>query len=309
MKIDVVIPWVDGNDPVLKAKRRLYGDPSALSRSDVGGDTRYADLGEIHWCIRSINKFAPFINRIFIVTDGQDPHVESAIPVEIVDHHCIFSGREEFLPVFNSTAIETLIWNIPSLSEHFLLMNDDFIITKPVTEEDFFTADGKAVCYGRRRSAIWARFVYELSVLKHGYRRATFKRALIEGCRMGGMKNSFIYLVHTPRPLFKSVFQDYYRMHPEAVEANIRQRFRALGRHQVQALQYAILLRRGEAVLADPSGRLMFLLHWKGADYVKAKLASAEAKASCKFACFNSLDQASEDERKAVVEWVERTLA
>lgn len=309
MKIDVVIPWVDGNDPVLREKRKQFGDPSALSRPDVGGDTRYASLGEIHWCIRSINRFAPFINHIFIVTDGQDPHVESRIPVSIVDHRVIFRDYQEYLPVFNSTSIETLIWNIPELSEHFLLMNDDFILARPVSEQDFFTPDGKAVCYGRRRSSLWESFVYELSVLKHGYRRATFKKALIKGCRMGGMKTSFIYLVHTPRPLFKSVFEDYYSAHPEDVISNIRFKFRSLGRHQVQALHYALLLRSGKATVADPSRKLMFLQHWNGPEYVKRKLDSVSGNSDCLFTCFNSLDQASEEERRLVVDWAEKLLS
>ena len=210
MNIDVVIPWVDGNDPVLNAKRAQYGGKNELSRYDAGGSTRYANLGEIHYCIRSINKFAPFVNRIFIVTDGQDPHVQSDIPVEIVDHKVIFRDHADYLPVFSSTAIETLIWNIPELSEHFLLMNDDFVLTRPVSPSDFFTEDGRVMCYARKYSTPWAEFLYALSIPKYGYRRATFKKALIKGSRMGGMKMNFLYLVHTPRPLLKSVFQDYF---------------------------------------------------------------------------------------------------
>ena len=40
---------------------------------DVGGNCRFQSLGEIRYCVESINIFAPFIRKIFIVTDGQDP--------------------------------------------------------------------------------------------------------------------------------------------------------------------------------------------------------------------------------------------
>ena len=75
--IDIVIPWVDGDDPVLAAKRRQYLTGKREDKhADVAAATRYCDLGEIFWCIDSINIFAPFIRKIFIVTDGQDPHLE-----------------------------------------------------------------------------------------------------------------------------------------------------------------------------------------------------------------------------------------
>ena len=139
--IDIVIPWVDGDDPVLAAKRRQYLTGKREDKhADVAAATRYCDLGVIFWCIDSINIFAPFIRKIFIVTDGQDPHLEEHltarfpkghIPVEIVDHSVIFKGYEKYLPTFNSRSIEALIWRIPGLSEHFLLMNDDFFLAGP----------------------------------------------------------------------------------------------------------------------------------------------------------------------------------
>ena len=303
-KIDVVIPWVDGNDPVLKAKRAQYGDSASLSRPDIGGETRYASLGEIHWCIRSINKFATFVNKIFIVTDGQDPKVESTIPVEIVDHHVIFRNYPEFLPVFNSTSIETLIWNIPGLSEHFLLMNDDFVLIRDVSPEDFFMKDGELKCYCRKKSIEWAEIAYRLSILKYGYPRATFKKMLIKGSISGGCRHSFFHLLHTPRPLLKSVFENYYAEHPEKVVENIRHRFRHLDQYQPQALFYGLLDQRKLLKMDDGSGKLLFIQHWKGADYIQQKLHSAAARDSYKFVCFNSLDSASKKEQELVKEWI-----
>ena len=76
--IDIVLPWVDGDDPSLKARRVSYMDDGKESlREDIAGSSRYKSLGEIKFCVASINLFAPFVRKIFIVTDGQDPELES----------------------------------------------------------------------------------------------------------------------------------------------------------------------------------------------------------------------------------------
>ena len=105
--VDIVISWVDGNDPVHKRKREAFTkDVEFASCQDVGGSTRFADIGEIRYCIASINRNLDFVRKIFIITDGQDPDLGSflsrnfkgeTIPIEIVDHKTIFRGYEEFL--------------------------------------------------------------------------------------------------------------------------------------------------------------------------------------------------------------------
>lgn len=76
MKIDAVITWVDGDDPAHKAKRMKYASSEVLGAADKAADTRFSDLGEIFWCVASLNRFAPWLNRIYIVTDAQDPGLD-----------------------------------------------------------------------------------------------------------------------------------------------------------------------------------------------------------------------------------------
>jgi hypothetical protein len=86
--------------------------------------------------------YAPWVRKIFIVTDDQKPEwlVEDE-KVQIVDHTTIFPSGTR-LPTFNSHAIETALHRIPGLSEHFIYFNDDVFCTSPVRKIDFFTSTG-----------------------------------------------------------------------------------------------------------------------------------------------------------------------
>ncbi len=317
MKIDAVIPWVDGNDPVLNAKRRKYGDVKMFMQDNVAGDTRYAHVGEIFWCVASINRFAPWINRIYIVTDGQDPQLEpfleehfpdGYIPVQIVDHKEIFHGYEEYLPTFNSLSIETMIWRIPGLNEHFICFNDDFIICEPVTPEDFFTEEGKVVCVADWSCTAWARLLMAMKSKIAGYRPWSFRRMMLNASGILGDRLLFPRVNHTPRGLLKSYYENCYREHPELLIRNIRHRFRSPDQYYVISLLYMDLYRQGLCKV-EPVGKYLFYLMPKAKPgYVRRKMRKLDRR-PCKFCCFNSLDQARREDLELVVSWIENKLS
>ena len=128
--VDVVIAWVDGNDPELKQKRMQY--QANTQASDAVSDTRFASNHEIYYNIASILKYVPFCRHIYIVTDGQQPEwindfvtegICDAGKIRIVDHREIFAGYEQYLPTFNTRSIETMLWNIQGLSDYFFYLN------------------------------------------------------------------------------------------------------------------------------------------------------------------------------------------
>lgn len=315
IKIDAVISWVDGSDPVLNAKRAQYTDAKSLRHNDEAAPTRFASLGEIFWCVASINRFAPFINRIYIVTDGQDPCLEpfleeyfpSHIPVEIVDHKVIFKGFEEFLPVFNSRSIESMVWRIPGLSEHFVLLNDDFIITKPLSVSDFYTADGKALCYGERFSTLWGKVLTRLKKRPDGRQVATFKSSFLKAVEIAGGSPFFYYLRHTPRPLFKSFYESFFSEHPEVLKANLNHRFRDASQFNAQELQYLFLTKEGKCKCMTTKRIAFFMQPKRKPHYVSKKIQKLRS-GEYRFCCFNSLDTAAEEDRRLVYEWVSELL-
>lgn len=135
-KVDFVIPWVDGNDKKWQEKRKKY-EETVASEND-NSESRFRDYGTLKYVFRSIEKFAPWVNKIYLVTDNQIPNwLNDKNPkVTVVDHTQIIS--KEYLPVFNSNIIDWNIDNIPGLSENFVYFNDDTLINNYVKKEDFF---------------------------------------------------------------------------------------------------------------------------------------------------------------------------
>lgn len=141
MDIDIVYLWVDGSDTIWQTKRNSFiGKTNEKSQINCKG--RYANNDELKYSLRSIEKYAPWIRNIYIVTDDQKPEWLnlSNFQIRIVDHKEIMPA--ESLPCFNSSLIEHFLYKIPGLAEHFLFANDDMFINKQVTPNDFFTTSG-----------------------------------------------------------------------------------------------------------------------------------------------------------------------
>ncbi len=134
-QIDFVISWVDGQDREWKAIKKLY--QTELKGVD-DREVRYRDWDILRYWFRGVEEFAPWVGKIHFVTWGHIPNwldVENP-KINIVNHRDILA--EEFLPTFNSNAIELNLHRIPGLSQCFVYFNDDVFLTGKVCPEDFF---------------------------------------------------------------------------------------------------------------------------------------------------------------------------
>ena len=315
--IDIVLPWVDGDDPSLKARRISYMDDGKESlREDIAGSSRYKSLGEIKFCVASINLFAPFVRKIFIVTDGQDPELEpymkemfpdGHIPMEIVDHKTIFRGYEQYLPVFNSRSIETMIWRIPDLSERFILMNDDFLFIGRTTEEDFFRGD-KTVCYADWFLTCWAKLLRWIKPVKGGHKTVGFKDSMLNAIAHLGWSPFFLCLGHTPRALRKSFYESFYAGHEDALIQNISHKFRHESQFNSQELFYMSELKYGRTIPVPVRRKALYLKGKEREQYIDRKLRRLRGNRNRTFCCLNALNMASETGQKKVLEWAEEML-
>lgn len=137
MDIDIVVTWVDMNDPRWKKEFAHY---SGLQTNEENGvtDARFRDYGFLKYWFRGIDKFAPWVRTIHFVTCGQRPSwLDTSNPrLNLVDHRDFIPA--EYLPTYNSVVIERYMHRIPGLADHFIYFNDDFYIIRSVGPERFF---------------------------------------------------------------------------------------------------------------------------------------------------------------------------
>lgn len=310
--IDAVITWVDGADPAHAAKMRSYGGKYTFVDDDVAGSTRYANNGEIYRCVASIRKFAPFVRNIFVVTDGQDPHLpEGDIPVKIVDHKDIFRGYEDKLPVFNSIAIETMTWRIPGLAEHYIEFNDDFMLCAPLQREDFFEEDGTPVCYTKIYSMPYAMFTRWIKRREHGHKRVTFKGLMLNGAKLAGARLRMLKIYHTPRALNRTFFEEWYAAHPDQMNRNISYRFRDAAQFSPEEVFFVSMWKKKKIRLLNAR---LYMFYYeprrtkkKNEEYMAYKKEHLYSR-PWKFWCLNSLDRAYEEDRQFFLDWIDKTL-
>ncbi|XP_068800998.1 N-acetylglucosamine-1-phosphotransferase subunits alpha/beta isoform X8 [Struthio camelus] len=133
---------IDGKELTLNPAYLLW-DLSSVSQSKQDEDisaSRFEDNEELRYSLRSIERHAPWVRHIFIVTNGQIPSwLNLDNPrITIVTHQEIFRNVSH-LPTFSSPAIESHIHRISGLSQKFIYLNDDVMFGKDVWPDDFYS--------------------------------------------------------------------------------------------------------------------------------------------------------------------------
>lgn len=144
-KIDFVITWVDGSDPEwIKEKEKYLAQETQKTQKWASSDIRFRDWDILKYWFRAIDKYAPWVNKIYFITCGQKPFWldENNKKLILVNHEDFMPAK--YLPTFNSNAIELNIYRIKELSEHFVYFNDDMFLNSPTRPTDFFR-NGKPV--------------------------------------------------------------------------------------------------------------------------------------------------------------------
>lgn len=250
-RIDFVLPWVDGSDPYWLAwKRNFEVDDGELSPDvNSNGDCRYRDMGLLRYWFRGVERFAPWVNRVFFVTCGQKPDWldESHPKLRLVDHHDYIPN--DYLPTFQAFTIELNLHRLPDLSETFVLFNDDMFLLRPCAPREFFRG-GRPVLpcdlgipnwlgpshasrivlnnYGILKRSMdvnrlaWKNILKYTDVLSLGAVRAVknllslaVNRTVFQGC-----------FGHLALPHLKSTLAEVWQAHPETMERTCRHRFR-----------------------------------------------------------------------------------
>lgn len=133
-QIDFVVTWLDSLDPEWQESYATY---SPKSKGDIS-KARFRDMNIFRYWFRSVEQFAPWVHKVFLITNGKFPDWinKECSKLVLVKHEDYMP--KECLPTFNSCAIELHIHKIKGLSEHFVYFNDDVLLNAPVKPDYYF---------------------------------------------------------------------------------------------------------------------------------------------------------------------------
>ncbi len=317
--IDVVITWVDGDDAAHRAKLNHYLAELG-QKPRAAAPTRFRSIGEIDYCIRSLLKFAPFIRRIYVVTDAQVPPIFMRLhelpetergKLVLVDHKEIFPAGVDCLPTFSNRSIESVLHRVPGLAEHYVYLNDDFFLIAPVVPADWFD-QGRPVLRGfwrrqpeqtlRHRMKQWLQRCFPIAPERA---RAGFVAGQVASAQLAGFRDRFFSAHHTPTPLRKSTLENFYRDHPGLLEQNIGFRLRSPQQFSPQFLANHLELAAGTAK-TERSYRLLYLKpNEMSPRAIRAALKPALLPARKPlFACIQNLESTTGEMQTCILDWL-----
>lgn len=133
-KIDFVVTWLDSSD---SEWQRLYMEYSKNTKGDKGKG-RFREMNIFQYWFRSVEKYVPWVNKIYLITNGKFPDwINKDNPKLVLVKHEDYIPKE-YLPTFNSCTIELHMHRIKGLSEHFVYFNDDMILNRPINPDYYF---------------------------------------------------------------------------------------------------------------------------------------------------------------------------
>lgn len=225
--VDAVYLWVDGDDPAWRARRdetlRTLRGKDVSVREEGTAPSRFRDNDELRYSLRSLEKYAPWIHTVHLVTDHQTPEWLNPETVNLVDHTDILP-QEAVYPIFNSNILELCMHRIPGLAEHFIEFNDDCFLGAPIQKSDFFTQDGKPLIWAVRMPSKKFRSFVEKTRHDTDYRTAVARTVRLAKERFGKLEP--YELKHTPKGWSVSGLEELWRFFPEDVYATLKNPFR-----------------------------------------------------------------------------------
>ena len=102
-KIDFVVAWVDGNDPVWREKKAQYDGSINTFKEGMNSEKSYREWGTFKYWFRGVEKFAPWVNKIYLVTDQQKPSW-----LDINSEKMVLGDHTEIISIESLDSLSTL---------------------------------------------------------------------------------------------------------------------------------------------------------------------------------------------------------
>ncbi len=238
-KIDFIVTWVDSKDPEWIKSYNHYRPERPITDS-----ARFRNWDIFRYWFRAVEKYAPWVNKVFLVTNGKFPvWINAECKKLVLVKHSDYMP-EKYLPTFNSNAIELNFGRIKELSEQFVLFNDDIFINAPV-QPDYFFKDGlpcdcnyespysnafhsKENDYGIGITkycniAVLNSHFNRNKVVRHAWRKwygmhMLGKPMLLSLLMLGRDRFENFIMTHLEQPILKSTFQEVWEKEPEVLD-------------------------------------------------------------------------------------------
>ena len=260
MTIDFVLLWVDGSDKEWLTQKQSY----IGNKIDIDAEiNRYRDWDILKYWFRSVERNAPWVNKIYFVTCGQTPSwLNTAHDKIVLVNHKDYMP-EEYLPTFSSHPIELNLHRIKDLSEHFVYFNDDMFLTNTCEETDFFIHDlpcdfAVEEPYSFNERDIFNNILVNniVAINNHFNRKEALKsnkrkiycmkdvRSFIKNVSLSLLKRDDFFgfeYHHVPQPFLKSMFERVWEENGEWLDETCRHKFRSrddINQYVIKFYQY-----------------------------------------------------------------------
>ena len=243
--IDFVLTYLDGNDLEWQKERNKY---TPGKQADLNPN-RYRNWDNLPYFFRAIEKYAPWVRKVHVVTCG---HVPAWLnldhpKINIVRHSDYIPA--EWLPTFSSRCIDMNLHRIKDLAEHFVYFNDDMFLTAPVKPDDFFVnglpCDSAILSpqyfklsYGTNSmhvapmvgAAVINKHFNKKEVMAHNWTKwinPKYGREMIRTLQMMPFPHFVGFLMlHLPYSYQKSTYEEVWQVEPEMLATTSSHKFR-----------------------------------------------------------------------------------
>jgi len=285
--VDFVVLYLDGTDPEWREQKRRFSE--AQSWPGQNTDDRYRNMDNFQYWFRAVERYAPWVHRIHLVTWGHVPSwLNTDHPKLNIVRHDQFMDPA-VLPVFNSNAIELSLDRLEALGEYFVAFNDDVFLNNPVGPEQFFvggrpridcvcgpalaSTDFNAVLFNNMRIVNQVakpslRFYLNAISPRNGIRESIYSASLLPTTIMTGKFVGFREL-HAPHPIRKSVLRWLKSQVPEPYERTIKAKFREYRDVSIWSVN-DYMRASGHIAVAPMAAENAMVFFRPGSDYEKA---------------------------------------
>ena len=284
--IDIVIPWVDGNDPAWQAEKAKFSNSTGDNRA-----IRYRDWDNLQYVFRGIEKFLPWVRTVHFITWGHLPAwMNPDCPkLHIVNHKDYIPV--EYLPTYNSHVLELNMHRIEGLAENFIYTNDDIYFLRPIASTEYFQ-DGKPVDTAiqnvlqfHRRDGIDHIVANDLICLNQNFQkkqciRANRKNWFSSNYGVGGLQNLYLMPLanftgfvdyHMPNAYAKHTFEEVWAKESEILKETSAHKVRTSADVSQWLMRYWQLA-KGDFVPGKPNKGQLFAIGEQDAEIEDAIL-------------------------------------